>query len=96
MAHLDIANRLAIYGYKDDLEDFDTILAKTWWASFEATFDSVERLLYSPKEAIRFCKNIRIETALPNLADHEILLRLSNIRKSRFLHASKPKETDGN
>jgi hypothetical protein len=91
MSHLDIANRLAIYGYKKELEDFDYELAKIWWEhSFAKTYGTVEMLLHHPFAALNFVIAVRKATELGDMPEHEILLRLTNIRKSGYLGASKP------
>lgn len=91
MAHLDIANRLAIYGYKHELEDFDNTLAYAWWTyGYADQFGTVEMLLHHPDVALEFCSSVRRDTEVPDLLANEILLRLTNIRKSGFLDASKP------
>lgn len=90
MAHLDIANRLAIYGYKKELEDFDYELAKVWWCDgFAEQFGTVEMMLHHPFAALRFCDAIQDHLKLRIMPQHEILLRLTNIRKSGFLNANK-------
>lgn len=90
MAHLDLANRLAIYGWKLELEDFDIQLAKLWWSKFESWYSTIEMLLHHPKAAASLCDKLRDHICLPDIMDHEILLRLTNIRKSGFLRDSKP------
>lgn len=90
MPHLDIANRLAIYGYKKELEDFDAILADEWWRHYESRFSTVETLLHHPTQAIEFVQTIRYRVGLADFLEEEVLLRLTNIRKSGFLNASKP------
>lgn len=91
MAHLDIANRLAIYGYKKELEDFDYLLAHAWWGyGFADSFGTVEMLLHNPTVALEFCSSVRRDAELPDLLENEILLRLTNIRKKGFLDATKP------
>ena len=90
MAHLDMANRLAIYGYKKELEDFDDVLADEWWRHYEELFGTVEMLLHNPTDALKFVAAVRLRAELPDLLENEILLRLTNIRKSGFLNASKP------
>jgi hypothetical protein len=91
MAHLDIANRLAIYGYKQELEDFDAVLAALWWADYEPVHRTVEMMLHYPYCALSFCDSVRNRIELPELENSEVLLRLTNIRKSGYLNASKPK-----
>lgn len=85
MAHLDIANRLAIYGWKLELVDFDEALANLWWVQFESTHNTVEMMLHHPKAALSFCDKLRKYISLPDMPDEEILLRLTNIRKNNFL-----------
>lgn len=90
MSHLDFANRLAIYGYKKEVEDFDFLLAETWWCDgYEELHKTIETMLHNCLSARSFCNKIRLSTSIP-IADHEILLHLTNIRKSGFLKASEP------
>ncbi|MEA1999808.1 MAG: hypothetical protein U9N61_10885 [Euryarchaeota archaeon] len=90
MAHLDIANRLAIYGYKGEIDDFDELLADEWWRHYAAKFRTVENMLHSPTEALKYVETIRLRAEVADLLEDEILLRLTNIRKSQFLAASRP------
>ena len=85
MAHLDFANRLAIYGYKHELEDFDNIIATVWnTVGFHKTFKTVERLLCDPIKSMEFCSSVK-RLAKIYLDDEEILTRLLQLRKSKFL-----------
>ena len=91
MAHFDIANRLALMGYMGELKDFDNLLADLWWkdTSYESTHHTVEMMLHHCTVARSFCDEIRRRAQIW-CEDSEVLLRLTNIRKSGFLNASKP------
>lgn len=94
MPQLDFGNRLAIYGYKDEVEDFDNILKQVWCSTgyeFSKNYNTVENFLYYPKETIIFCDIVRgragCDSKLPNF---EILKRLMNLRKKNFLKCTNP------
>jgi hypothetical protein len=94
MAHLDLANRLAIYGWKQELEDFDRLLAKVWWegeAHYAHIFITVEMMLHHCTKARNFCDDVRRQANLW-IEDYEILLRLTNIRKNNFLASCEPEK----
>ena len=85
MAQLDFGNRLAIYGYKHETWEFDELLAKTWWEQFEPTYSTVEMMLHHPTKALYYTHLIRSMAGVPDMPDYEILRRLTNLRKNKFL-----------
>jgi len=89
MSHMDIANRLALIGYMGELQDFDNILARLWWSDYEIAHSTVEAMLHHCMVARQFCDEVRRQAQIW-CEDSEILSRLTNIRKSGFLNASKP------
>jgi hypothetical protein len=85
---MDLANRLAIYGYKGDLDDFDWILTSVWARNgYMDHFSTVEFFLCHPTSSVAFCKHVRKKAVLDEdqILDCEILLRLLNIRKNGIL-----------
>jgi len=89
MSQMDLNNRLAIYGYRYELEEFDALLSKTWWVTYQPQFKTVERMLQHPTHAIQYCNTIR-ELARIWINEDEVLGRLMNLRKSKYLDATKP------
>ncbi len=89
MAHFDFANRLALCGYQGDLADFDGILARLWWYDYEQTHTTVEMMLHHCTDARNYCDEVRRRAQIW-CEDSEVLLRLTNIRKSGYLNKSKP------
>lgn len=85
MAHLDFANRLAIYGYTKEVEDFDNEIIKLWKKSYGEEFVTVEYLLCTPEISLTFCEEIRDKTGVITICNQEILLRLLNLRKRGLL-----------
>lgn len=86
MAHMDIGNRLAIYGWKQETEDFKLLLAKVWQDNgYKRKFRNVEQLLFQPTfGSLPFVADVRKESKLyDKIAEEEILQTLSNFRKNR-------------
>lgn len=92
MAHMDFGNRLAIYGFVGELEDFDNVLIEDWLKTYKVKFNTVEVFLCHPSTAATFAYRIKCTLGLPNMPTHEILLRLMNIRKRGLLNEDKSPE----
>lgn len=85
MPQLDFANRLAIYGYKGGVEDFDNILAVVWFEhGYNNTYSTVERFLCFPMDSVTFCNEVKTLLKI-HMRDDEILQRLMQLRKNKFL-----------
>jgi hypothetical protein len=85
---VDWGHLLVLNGYKDETIEADKILARIWWTDYEPEYSSVEQFLFHPEEAITFCEKARVVMGL-SIEDYNILKRLSNLRKSRFLEVMK-------
>jgi hypothetical protein len=84
MAHLDLGNRLAIYGWKKDTEDFRLLLSKVWHKKgYKNKYKNVEQLLYHPSlGSIPFVSDVRKESKI-NIPEQEVLQTLNNHRKNK-------------
>jgi hypothetical protein len=90
MTHFDIGNRLSIYGWKLDEEDFFFLMAKIWWCKgFSDRYRNVEQMLFHPSGGtLPFVQAVRLESGL-NMPEEEILQTLSNLRKNKYLESVK-------
>ena len=99
MAHFDIGNRLAIYGWAKDTEEFFYIIATVWYKGyhplapseepFAQRFRNVEQLLFHAEEALNFCIEVRQASKLTRIPTNEILQTLNNLRKNKYLEGVK-------
>lgn len=87
MAHFDIGNRLSIYGWKHEEEDFFFLLAKVF---FKSGFRNVEQLLFNPsKGSLPFVEKVKELSKMSEIPEDEILHTLSNLRKNGYLKSVK-------
>jgi len=83
-----ISDRLAIYGWKKETEDFFFEVARLWWRDYEPKHTTVEQFLFHPTECMEFCAIIRHRTSI-RMPEDEILRCLSNLRKDKYLERVK-------
>jgi hypothetical protein len=88
MSGVDIGHQLALARYTHEPEDFDNLLAAVWWGDYAQVYGQVEQMLFHCTVARNFCDKVRRHAAIW-LEDHTILLRLSNLRKNKFLESMK-------
>ena len=94
MAHFDIGNRLAIYGWGKETDDFFYVVAKVWfrgladsneYRTFADHYRNVEQLLFHAEDAIKFAGQVKDVTGLAAIPTDEVLHTLSNLRKNKYL-----------
>lgn len=81
---LKIGERLIIYGWTHETEDFFFEVAIFWWQKLEPRYGTVEEFLYNPDDCIVFCNKIRAITGV-DIKNHELLRCLMNLRKGKYL-----------
>jgi hypothetical protein len=79
-----IGDRLAIYGWKRETEDFFFVIACLWWREYESKYSTVEQMLFEPTDCINFCNSIRVNSGI-DIPNNEILRTLCNLRKGKYL-----------
>lgn len=79
-----IGDKLAIYGWKRETEDFFFVIACLWWQQYEPKHSTVEQMLFEPSDCIDFCNTIRANSGIA-IPDSEILRTLCNLRKQKYL-----------
>ena len=75
-----IGDRLAIYGWKEDTDEFFDLAVKI----FRSTgFPNVEQFLFNPIKALNFCYEVRSCSGVV-ISDEELLQMLMNLRKRGY------------
>ena len=82
---VDFQHLAAIYGWKKTDELLFHEFGKLWQSGYYQQFETVEQLLFHPHASLKFAMQFRSETGLWELPVADILRKLTNLRKAKFL-----------